>query len=681
MLSGHRVQLSTGFVPGAPGVFALVSRPPDELAAVRRDVAAFAGISPRGPARLPEGRPDDDVDVATWLAVTPVARSVPVPIASWDEYRATFGGFEGPGRLPYAVRSFFAQGGTRAHVIRIVHDEPPPEPGDMQGCAAGPLGLTASGGNPALLLARSEGSWGNRLRVTLRAAARPLPVDSATAGEVVLTRSAAAGAPAALTSGALLRLTRSGDVRELRFVETAELRPDPQGPGQRLHLLLDVPLAARPALVEIVEVSLDVLDADPAMARTETLAGVGLRPDHPRWLARVLLAESSLVRPDPAWAATALPLPDAALPTIQPEPFSGGLDRWQCVVPEDFWDPAWVPGEERPGAGVHCLADVDDVGLLVAPDLYDPAPLPRPQDVRDPVSLAGAEFQVCLAPEPQPTATSSPPGLSGLRLDPLDRDELGRIVVAQRALVAFAERRREFSVLLDVPLGLPPDRILQWRTEFDSAFAATYHPWLDVAAPDDDREELVRLNPAAFAAGIIADREQRLGISRGPANQVAVGAVRVATAVPPAVHDPLHLAGVNVFLAERDGIRLSAARTLSLDPQVRQLSVARLMTVLRLTLERELTWVAFEPNGPVLWGRIRRAVTGLLTRFFEGGAFVGATTREAFFVRCDPTTMTTNDLDSGRLVCLIGVAPAEPMEYIVVQIAREPDASLRIETR
>ena len=43
--------------------------------------------------------------------------------------------------------------------------------------------------------------------------------------------------------------------------------------------------------------------------------------------------------------------------------------------------------------------------------------------------------------------------------------------------------------------------------------------------------------------------------------------------------------------------------------------------------------------------------------------------------------MTTNDLDSGRLVCLVGVAPAEPMEYIVVQIAREPDASLRIETR
>jgi hypothetical protein len=678
VLSANPVLLSTGFRPGAPGVFAVVPSAPDELAVVRRDVAAFAGISPRGPARLPPGRPDDDVDVATWLAITPVDRSIPVAVGSWDEYRATFGGFEGPGRLPYAVRTFFAQGGSRAYVIRIVHDETVPA-GHLQGRAVGALGLNTAEGDPAHVLARSEGSWGNRLRVELTADARPLPVQEVTVSEVILPRAGAIGT--ALASGALLRLTLPGDVPHLRFVERAEPRPDPFGPGQRLHLLLDTPLPEVPVLVDLVEVSVDVVDADPALPRLETFAGIGLRADHPRWLARVLIAESTLLWPDAAWAGQSLPLPDPALPPIRSEAFIDGADRWPDVVPEDFWDLSWVPGNERSGAGVQCLADLDDVGLLVAPDLYDPAPLNPPQDVLDPVSLAGPEFQPCLRPDPPDPATARPPGLDGLRLDPLVPDELDRISAGQKQLVAFADQRREFSVLLDVPLGLPPNRILQWRTGFDSPFAAAYHPWLDVAAPDDDREALIRLNPAAFAAGIIAQREQRLGISRGPANQIAVGAVRVATAVPGAVHDPLHLAGINVFRSERDGIRLTAARTLSLDPRLRQLSVARLMTVLRLTLERELVWVVFEPNGPELWARLKRALTGLLARLFEAGAFVGASTREAFFVRCDPTTMTQNDLDNGRLLCLVGVAPAEPMEYLIVQIAREPDASLRIETR
>jgi uncharacterized protein len=655
-------RLSAPFVPGAPGVFALPPGASDQLAGVRRDVAAFAGISPRGPAGRPPGAPDDDVDVATWLAVTAVARSIPVPVASWDEYRAVFGGFEGPGRLPYAVRTFFAHGGARAYVVRIV----PAATGFPAGRAAGPLGLAG-----ARLFARDEGSWGNRLRTTLSTACRPVPVHAAGVAEVIVPPDTA------IPAGALLRL----DGAHLRFVDRAEPRPDPDGPGRRLHLLLDVPLAAAPGLVELVDVTLRVVDADPALPRVETLTGLGLRPDHPRWLARVLIAESALLWPDPAGAAVPLPLTDPTLASIASGPFTGGLDRWADVVPEDFWDPLWTPGDERAGAGVHCLADHDDVGLLVAPDLYDPDPLTPPQDVLDRMSLAGADFQPCVRPDPPAPATPRPPGLDGLRLDPLDPAALARITAAQLALVGFAGQRREFTVLLDVPLGLPPARILRWRTSFDSPFAAAYHPWLDVAAPDDDREALIRLNPAAFAAGIVAARELRLGVARGPANEIAAGAVRAAVPVPDADHTPLHLAGVNVFRAGRDGIRLTAARTLSLDPRLRQLSVARLMTVLRLTLERELAWAVFEPNGPRLWARLRRVLTGLLTRLFEAGAFAGAGTREAFFVRCDRDTMSRADLDSGRLLCLVGVAPAEPMEYLVVRVVVAPDASLRVEDR
>jgi len=51
------------------------------------------------------------------------ARSVAVPVDSWDDYLERFGAFEAPGLLPHAVATFFAQGGRRAWVVRIVHDE------------------------------------------------------------------------------------------------------------------------------------------------------------------------------------------------------------------------------------------------------------------------------------------------------------------------------------------------------------------------------------------------------------------------------------------------------------------------------------------------------------------------------------------------------------------------------
>lgn len=647
---------------GAPGIRVAPPEPVRAITGVRRDVAAFAGVAPRGPAREPAP------------VGGPVARSVAVPVTSWDEYRYSFGGFEGPGRLPYAVSAFFAQGGERAWVVRIVHDYGSPD--DDGGRATGPLGpLISTDGAEIRLSARDEGGWGNRVRASLTFTVQPVPVLSASAAELVVTTDRD------VPAGSLLRLRLPADVRELRFVDRVEDRPDPAGPGSRRHLLLDLPLAGLPVDCELATGTLTVTDADLLLPRSETLGGLGLRSDHPRWLAEVLSNESVLLRPLPEWAVGTFNLStlDSALPAV-PAVLAGGRDRWADIVPEDFWDPAWVVGDERPGAGVHCLAENDEVAMLVAPDLYDPAPLAPADDVEDPPSVAGPDFAVCVElPPAPPPADPPPPWLTGLALDPMLPGDLDRIVAAQQELVRFAETRRDLTVLLDVPLGLPFRRVLQWRTAFDSPYAAAYHPWLDVSAPDDARDTLVRVNPSAFAAGIVADRERRRGVAFGPSNQVAVGAVRAAALVTPDEHDQLHPEGINVFRPDRDGIRLTAARTLSHRPELRQLSVCRLMTVLRLSLEREMDWAVFEPNGDALWAEVRRLVGGFLTRLYAAGAFTGATTREAFFVRCDRTTMTRNDLDNGRFVCLVGVAPAEPLEYLVLRLTRDRDDTVRAE--
>ena len=489
-------------VLGAPGVRVAPPEPVRGITGVRRDVAAFAGIAPRGPAREPAVELRLDADLAVWLT-GPVARSIAVPVTSWDEYRYAFGGFEGPGRLPYAVAAFFAQGGERAWVVRVVHDYGSAD--DDAGRASGPLGpLVTTGGDPVELSARSEGKWGNRVRAALSFAARPVTVLAATGSELVVTPDR--DAPA----GSLVRVRLPGDVLQLRFVDRVEDRPDPAGPGLRRHLLLDVPLASAPTGFDLVTGELAVTDVDPLLPRAETLAGLGLRADHPRWLGRALATESALLRPLAGWAGGTLDLTglDPTLPPVEAT-LGDGRDRWADVLPEDFWDPAWTPGDEQPGAGVHCLAENDEVALLVAPDLYDPAPLAPDADVRDPPSVVGPDFAVCVElPPSAPPPDPPPPGLTGLALDPLLPADLARIVTAQQALVTFAETRRDLTVLLDVPLGLPYRRVLQWRTGFDSPYAAAYHPWLDVAAPNDARDALVRVSPSAFAAGIVADRER-----------------------------------------------------------------------------------------------------------------------------------------------------------------------------
>ena len=78
--------------------------------------------------------------------------------------------------------------------------------------------------------------------------------------------------------------------------------------------------------------------------------------------------------------------------------------------------------------------------------------------------------------------------------------------------------------------------------------------------------------------------------------------------------------------------------------------------------------MAFEPNGPALWTNLTRQIQGFLNLLWRDGALLGTTTNEAFFIRCDRTTMTQNDIDNGRLICQIGIAPVRPAEFIIFTI-------------
>jgi phage tail sheath protein FI len=221
--------------------------------------------------------------------------------------------------------------------------------------------------------------------------------------------------------------------------------------------------------------------------------------------------------------------------------------------------------------------------------------------------------------------------------------------------------------------------VLEWRGELHSMYAAAYHPWLRVSRPDDRRDAAIDVNPSALAAGIIAQRALTLGVQYGPANVIAEGVFDVSDRISPARHDALHPNAINVFLHERDGVRLTAARTLSPNADYRQLSVRRLMTMLRRVLYAQMQWAVFEPNSSRLRDDVRNQLEAYLRQLFAAGAFRGARAEDAFFVRCDETLNTQQSMDQGRLIAHVGVAPAEPLEFLVVQLVRDGDGTLRVE--
>ncbi len=643
---------------GAPGVYTTPEPLVHTLTGVRMDVAGFVGVAPRGPARVPVVGAGWEDTGAIVEPDRPRARSVAVAVEGWDDYVRLFGAYEGPGRLAPAVATFFQQGGRRAHVVRIVHDYGPGGDGDGGVAAATLAGVHGT----VTLRARSEGLWGNGLRAQLSYVTRPLLAQRSGPAELAVDRAAT------LAPGTLLRLTVDAGVRTLSFVEELVTTPRATSRGSDTFARLEHALAGTITAIEVVEATLTVTDGD---GRAEQLTGLGLDAAHPRWLGTVLCRSSQLLWPDPAWRAGRVRPGAPDLRDAATGPFGGGRDRYDDIVHDDFFDPHWVPGmpPDLPlGAGVHALLDVEDLAVVVVPDLYEPAAF-EPDETVFAAPPAGATFERCVAPGARVEQAQTAPRLAALVRDPLV--ELDVIVGLQAKLVELAEQSRAWIVLLDVPPGLDQRAMLRWRASFDSMWAAGYHPWLTAATIGSTA--IARIPPSAAAAGIIARSEWAHGIPRGASNELVAGIVDVEDHVDARRHDELHLAGVDVFLRERAGVRLTAARTLSRDPQWRQLSVRRVVSMIERALLTQMQWAVFEPNSPQLGATVRHMLENFLDGLYRANAFAGATSAQAFFVHYADSRA---DRDAGRFVVDVGVAPVEPLEYIVVRLTRGGDGTL-----
>lgn len=106
-------------------------------------------------------------------------------------------------------------------------------------------------------------------------------------------------------------------------------------------------------------------------------------------------------------------------------------------------------------------------------------------------------------------------------------------------------------------------------------------------------------------------------------------------------------------------------------PDLQYVKLRRYIAHLEQALQQGTQWAVFEPNGEQLWANVRRTVENFLLNEWQAGRLLGQKSEEAYFVRCDRTTMTQNDLDNGRLICEVGVAPVKPAEFVIFRIAQQ----------
>ena len=285
----------------------------------------------------------------------------------------------------------------------------------------------------------------------------------------------------------------------------------------------------------------------------------------------------------------------------------------------------------------------------------------------DGVALTLADFQGDLA------ATTNKGGLAALE----EVDEIAILccpdehmfpVTIAQALVDQCERLKDRFAIIQAPQAAGQPGPHQPSVE-NSKYAAYYYPWLEITDPTTGTAKLIP--PGGHVAGIYARTDIERGVHKAPANEVVRGISDIQLQVTKGQQDILNPKGINVirYFPGRGNL-VWGARTVSRDPDWKYINVRRLFIFVEESIEEATQWVVFEPNDEPLWARVRRSVSDFLTRLWMDGMLQGRAKEEAYFVRCDRTTMTQADIDNGRLIMLIGIAPVKPAEFVIFRIGQ-----------
>ena len=572
-----------------------------------------------------------------YVLATPSVVMVPSPtlVTSFTEFERAFGGLDGVGTaedttnyLAYAARAFFANGGRRLYVSRVF-------PFTLD--AAGAIDLTTNfatlpvGNPPVTWRARWPGVAGNTVSVKVG---------------FQRSKNILVGGLKGIAPGAAVEIFR--DRNNLpKDIDPATRKPIPPAAaniriverdangqlGYRNAAGTGVDPVADDGTTGVTHITLTV-SVRMGDRRLDVYPGLELDDRNARSIARVLQAEDPADEFSLIWLdkGAAPPAPDVlltALLSLADYTFLTSCSEGSPVSPAVIaGQPADPDDATRAATGLAALADVDDIAIVGSPDT------------------------VRFATEAE-------------RKTAVDD------------LIGHCEADRAYRIgIVDPPKDSSISEVRRFRSQFDTTYAALYYPWMDIldptAKPDPGAAPAtLQLPPLGFTAGIYARSDIDRGVHKAPANEVVLGITGFRQNVTFDRQSVLNPEGINALrFFEGRSNRVWGARTMSSDPEWKYVNVRRLFIYLEHSIDKSTQWAVFEPNNERLWASIRQTIEDFLLVVWRTGALMGTKPEEAYFVRCDRTTMTQNDLDNGRMICLIGVAPTYPAEFVIFRIGQ-----------
>ena len=501
--------------------------------------------------------------------------------------------------LAHAVNHFFANGGSKAFVMRVV---PPDATIAKAKCLEGKEGTLE-------ISARNEGSWGNSVTVSFEASSSSKTQILEDLGEGKYRLKSVAGFDV-------------GDVVELEGSGKPQFSVVTNVTGNNVTFskpfegeVVDAGLLPK-IVVKTCEMNVVVEEGE----TVEKYADVSFNVLSPLFIEKVM-AKSEIVR------LTAKPVEGAIAPIDVVKQVFGGkgseikvtLSGGANGTAAALTDADFIGKDEGPGSrtGIQAFLDNTDVNIIAVPGVTSP-------DV-------------------------------------------------QLSLVSHCEKLASRFAVLDIPMTAKtvPD-ILQHRDIVDSDYCAMYHPWIKVFDPLDKKDTFIP--PSGSVMGIFARSDNNRGVHKAPANEVLANCTGLYANYNVIEQDLLNPKGVNLIRKfPGAGIRVWGARTASSKPLWKYVNVRRLFIYIEESIKANTNWVVFEPNDVALWSRVKRTVEIFLEGIWRTGALVGASPSEAFFVDVGPNTMSKDDIDNGRLICTIGVAPVKPAEFVIFRITQKTE--------
>lgn len=241
----------------------------------------------------------------------------------------------------------------------------------------------------------------------------------------------------------------------------------------------------------------------------------------------------------------------------------------------------------------------------------------------------------------------------------------------QLSLVSHCENLGSRFAVLDMPIEAKTvTDVMKHRAIVDSDYCAMYQPWLKIFDPLNKKDTFIP--PSGAVMGIYARSDNARGVHKAPANEVVANCSGLSCNYNAGEQEILNPKGVNLIRRfPGSGIRVWGARTASSKPLWKYINIRRLFIYLEETIKANTNWVVFEPNDEFLWLRVQTTITNFLEGVWKSGALAGSSSSDAFFVNIGPSTMTQDDIDNGRLICVIGVAPVKPAEFVIFRITQK----------